>query len=321
MGKFLEVYHKQGGSKLIKEFWHAGVLGDALLLLPILGKSKTGLELLRNCLTHKVYQKLSRRYLPVLRDFEAHYSNAVPEHAYEARKVWVCWMQGIEQAPALVQRCYRSLQEHITDREIVLLTEQNIDQYCQLPDHILQKYRQGIISRTHFSDLLRIEILCTHGGTWIDATVLCTSSQIPNYMLDSDLFLFQKLKPGADGAAIKVSSWFMTSSAQNKILLSVRHLLWQYWQQENRLIDYFLLHHFIMMAANHFHEDWRQIIQVPNSLPHILLLMLFDPFSSGKWQAVCQSTPFHKLSYKFDEDKLQLKGTYYQHIMSTGAST
>lgn len=313
MGNLMEVFRKQGGMKLIKEYWHAGVLGDALILLPLLGKSKTGLELLRNCITHKVHQKLCRKYLPTLREFDAQYQpHPVTD---EKRKVWVCWMQGMDKAPLLVQRCYRSLQENILDREIVLLTEENLDQYCQMPDFIMKKYEQGIISRTHFSDLLRIEILCRYGGTWIDSTVLCTSQQIPKYMLDADLFMFQKLKPGADGAAIKISSWFMTASAQHKVLLAVRHLIWQYWQRENKLIDYFLLHHFIMMVANYYQEEWQKMIQVPNSLPHILLLMLFNPFNPDKWQAVCQSTPFHKLSYKFDEYQLRQQDTYYQYIM------
>lgn len=320
MGNLIDTFRRQGGIKLLKEYWNAGVLFDACLLMPLLGKSKTALELLRNCITLKVYSKLNKKYGQALKTFDIERRQTASAPFSEPRRVWVSWMQGMEQAPALVQRCYHSLQEHITDREIVLLTDDNLEQYCLLPDFIMQKYKQGIITRTHLSDLLRIEILCRYGGTWIDATVLCTGQQIPSYMLDAELFMFQKLKPGADGAAIKISSWFISASAQNKILLAVRHLLWQYWQQEERLIDYFLLHHFIMMAANFYQEDWQKMIQVPNSLPHILLLMLFEPFNQEKWQAVCQSTPFHKLSYKFDKEKLQLQGTYYQHIMSAGHS-
>ena len=32
----------------------------------------------------------------------------------------------------------------------------------------------GQITKTHLSDLLRLELLIRYGGTWIDATVFCT---------------------------------------------------------------------------------------------------------------------------------------------------
>lgn len=316
MASFLDTFRRQGGMKLISEYWHNGVLGTALVLLPVLGKSKTALELLRNCITLKTYQKLSRRYQPLLDDFDRNLgqSEALSDDQPK-RKIWVCWLQGIEQAPEVVKRCYQSLHECITDREIVLLTADNFEQYAELPEHIMQKYRSGIITRTHFSDLLRVEILCRHGGTWIDATVMCLSPDIPSYMLDAELFLFQKLKPGADGSAIRISSWFITAAAGNKIMLAVRHLLWEYWKKENRLRDYFLLHHFIMMVLNHYPDEARQIIQFPNSLPHVLLLMLFEPFSQNKWDAVRQACPIQKLSYKFDDADIQRDDTYYKYIM------
>ena len=73
-------------------------------------------------------------------------------------------------------------------------------------------------------------------------------------MLDSDLFLFQNLKPGADGSTLNISSWFITSCANNKILLAVRELLWEYWKKENTLIDYFLIHHFTFLRKLYFVE-------------------------------------------------------------------
>jgi hypothetical protein len=38
----------------------------------------------------------------------------------------------------------------------------------------LEKYQKKIIDNTHFSDLLRLELLIKYGGTWIDASVLVT---------------------------------------------------------------------------------------------------------------------------------------------------
>ena len=44
-------------------------------------------------------------------------------------------MQGIENAPALVQRCYQSLQANLKDRKIILITEKNINDYVQFKNN------------------------------------------------------------------------------------------------------------------------------------------------------------------------------------------
>ena len=99
-------------------------------------------------------------------------------------------------------------------------------------------------------------------------------------------------------------------------MLAVRALLWEYWKKEDRLIDYFLVHHFIMMAQEYYKEDWKKMVQYPNSMPHILLLMLYDDFNQKKWDAVTSVCPFHKLTYKSTAEELAKEGTYYKHIMN-----
>lgn len=315
MAGFIDKFKKQGGMKLIKDYRNAGVLGYAIMQMLLTGRSQKSLELLRYGTYLKINKKLKKRYSATL----AHCANAYSEEAFptsKSKKVWVSWMQGIENAPALVQRCYRSLQENIKDREIILITSENLKDYTDMPSWVLEKYEKGLITHTHFSDLLRLELLCKHGGTWIDSTVFCSGSDIPSYMLDSDLFMFQNLKPGADGSTLNISSWFMTSCANNKVLMAVRELLWEYWKKEDRLIDYFLVHHFIMMALEYYKEDWQKMVQYPNSMPHILLLMLFEPFNQEKWDAVTNVCPFHKLAYKRSKEEMEKKGTYYKHIMN-----
>lgn len=316
MAGFIDKFKKQGGMKLIKDYWNAGVLGYAFMQMLLTGRSQKSLELLRYGTYLKINKKLKKRYSTAL----AHCANAYSEEAFptsKSNKVWVSWMQGMENAPALVQRCYRSLQENLTDREIILITSENLKDYTDMPSWVLEKYEKGLITHTHFSDLLRLELLCKHGGTWIDSTVFCSGGDIPSYMLDSDLFMFQNLKPGADGSTLNISSWFMTSCANNKVLMAVRELLWEYWKKEDRLIDYFLIHHFIMMALEYYKEDWQKMVQYPNSMPHILLLMLFEPFNQEKWDAVTSVCPFHKLAYKRSAEVMAKEGTYYKYIINS----
>ena len=312
MAGLKQIFEKQGGTQLLRRWFRAGVLPFAATEALLLGFSKKSLELLRASVNHKLLCKLRKKYRKAVAAFRA---QPLPTEHTRSNKVWVCWLQGMEQAPALVQRCYRSLQENLPDRQIILLTEDNYKDYVTFPEHIQQKLDAGIITRTHFSDLLRLELLIHHGGTWVDATVFCSGGQIPGYMLDSDLFVFQKLKPGADGHSTLISSWFMTACTNHPVLLLTRHLLYTYWQTHKELVDYFLIHDFFQMAIEAYPELWKQVIPFSSSTPHILLLRLFDPYSDALWNAATAQVPFHKLSYKFDEAELRKENTIYARLM------
>lgn len=56
-------------------------------------------------------------------------------------RIWVCWFQGMENVPALVQKYYQSLKENLTDLEIVLITSDNMLDYVQFPDYIIKSGR------------------------------------------------------------------------------------------------------------------------------------------------------------------------------------
>lgn len=312
MKKFIQLFQKVGGAAVLRQYLRARVLLFALAQTALNGFSKKSLEIVRLSVTNKILGKLRRKYRRFIAEYKA---AAHPAERTRSNKVWVCWLQGIENAPALVQKCYASLQEHLPDREIILLTEENYRSYVTFPAHIQQKIDSGIITRTHMSDLLRLELLLNYGGTWVDATVLCSGKNIPGYMLDSDLFVFQNLKPGLDGHATALSSWFMTACTNHPILDLCRALLYRYWEKENTMVDYFLIHDFFQLATEAYPDQWEKVIPFSNSIPHILLLRLFSQYDAATWDAVKELTPFHKLSYKFAPEMLELENTFYKKLV------
>ena len=225
----------------------------------------------------------------------------------------------MDNAPALVQKCYQSVKENLKDWEIILITEHNYIKYTTFPEQIIDKQKNGNITLTHFSDLLRLELLIKHGGLWLDATVLCTSGDIPKSILNSDLFVYQALKPGADGHATIMSSWCMYAKTNNKILIATRELLYDYWKKNKKMDDYFLLHQFFTIACNQYPEEAKKIPPFCNSVPHILLLHLYDEYDEQYWEDLKRMTCFHKLSYKLDNHKILNKGTYYDIIINNSA--
>lgn len=88
--------------------------------------------------------------------------------------IWVFWWQGKDSMPPVIKECFNSVLRNANGRDVKLLTGSNYQDYVQLPPHILEKFRKGIISYTHFSDILRVALLKEHGGLWIDAAIFVT---------------------------------------------------------------------------------------------------------------------------------------------------
>lgn len=310
-----DIFEKQGGTTLLKRYAKSGALFTAVCQFVLLGKDRTALEILRLSATYKTKKKLSKKYKNDLEEFDRNYDESL-SHS-QSNKVWVCWMQGMENAPEIVKRCYSSLKDNLTDREIILITSENMSEYVEFPDFIMRKWKEGKISYAHLTDLLRLELLIKYGGTWIDATVLCTRKQeeIPEYFFNSDLFLFQTLKPGRDGHATTISSWYMSACTNNKVLMATRYLLYKYWSKSEYLMDYYLLHDFLSMVLDRYPVEQKAIVPFSNSTPHVLLLRLFERYDKEMFEYILGQTPFHKLSYKFDEEQMKLQDTFYQKVL------
>ena len=312
-----ETFQKQGGMKLIKQYAKSGSLGTAVGEFALLGKSRTALEILRLSTQLKTKQKLERKYRGTLEAFDKTYDKSLPHES--SNKVWICWFQGMENAPVLVQKCYESVKENLKGHEIVLITSENLERYVRFPDYILEKWKKGIITHTHLTDLLRLELLIKYGGMWLDATVFCSEEEknIPTYFFDSDLFFFQSLKPGRDGHSQYISSWLMSAKSNNKILMATRTLCHEYWKTNNSMDDYFLLHDLISIVLDKYQKEWKAVVPRDNATPHILLLRLFDQYDEQMWKAIKAQTPFHKMTYKFKEEEAKKQDTFYSMLFGS----
>lgn len=314
MSKFTQLFKKVGGWNVLRQYAKSHVLLYALTQTALNGFSKKSLELTRLGVERKIYHRLNKKFAKFIQN---HVAENPSEKAIQKHNpfIWTIWLQGMDQAPAVVQKCYASMQACITDRPIVVITEDNFKNYVTFPDYIMEKYQKGIISKVHFADLLRVELLATHGGTWLDGTVFCSSPPFQKYVLDDPLFMYQTLKPGLDGHSIAASSWLMSAHSGNPIILLTRALLHEYWRRYDYAVDYFILHNFIQMSIEAYPEVWNKVVPFSNATPHILLLRLFEEYDENLWNGLKGQTSFHKLTYKFTPEDAQRTGTYYSRIL------
>jgi len=254
------------------------------------------------------YEVLKKKYSYVIK------SEIKNEKSSKSNKVWIFWLQGIENAPKIVQACAKSVKNNLQDREIIFLNIDNYRQYIKFPDYIEEKLRDGKISYTQFSDLMRAELLTQYGGLWLDATVLCTG-KIPDYILDSQLFVFKNIGLDRSGEeTIAASSWLISSWSHNKIIELTRNLLLEYWKKEDYLTNYYIFHLFFKIATEKYNDIWKDVPTFNNITPHILQFELLEEFNEKRFEQIKTMSTIHKLNRRF-ENKDKQKITYLDYIV------
>lgn len=273
---------------------------------------------------------LLRKHEVMLSYFEKMFKDFIDSYDHQAPlpeddpsmrgKIWVCWWQGLDNAPDIVKACVRSIRKHSCGHEVIVLNESNYLEYASMPDWVVDKYRSGVISKTNFSDLLRFTLLSQHGGVWLDATIFVTSP------LSEDWFkkdFYTVSRPDCDHMSIAAgyfSDFAMGCSYDNRrVFVFIRDLFLQYWRLNDSLIDYLTNDYIIVLARNHFKEVQEAFASVKPSNPHLgaLLLQLSEPFDPNTWKQITTDTSLFKLSWKYNQ-KLISNGsdTFYSKIIA-----
>ena len=304
----LEKVKQKGIVTQIPQYLISGMLLNTTVNLLTLGKSKTALELIQMNKMLKVKKKLRHLYK----------SELSKELDVKERKVsnivWTMWLQGLDNAPKIVKLSIKSIEKSLPQQEIVVLDRTNYKKYVDIPKDILSKWDRGIISNQHFSDIVRMELLIQHGGTWIDSTVFLKSNfDLLQGILDSkQTFFFQNMRPGQMGNSIWLSSWFIHSTSNEPTLLRVREILYNYWSNNNYIIDYFLFHIIWHLVYESHDDEYKKIKKVPNALPLQLMYLLNEKNNKSLTEEVLNNFPMQKLTYKNISDD---RSTTYWYLM------
>lgn len=257
------------------------------------------------------------------------------------KKIWFLWLQGLENAPLLVRKCYESWVRHNPGWEIILLNEGNINSY--MPPV------QTVVTSQALSDILRINLLAKHGGVWVDATCFCMRP-LDEWLFDnlsSGFFAFER--PGPDRM---LSSWFIAAEKYNYIASTYCNkvnLYWadnpemkfiedSRWRKLNRWLElwnrkvwftdlttkilkmhpYFWFHYLfeqIYLHDEHFKEIWDDTPKISADIPHTLLFAgIYNPLTTEiKAHIDNKVAPVYKLSWK-EQPPVDLGGTVVGYL-------
>lgn len=257
----------------------------------------------------KTYKYIEKRYEKIIKE------DIIPNKIIKNNIIWVCWFQGIKNAPELVQICYHSLLKNLSiEYKIILLTEENMKKYVQFPEYIEEKRKNGRISNAHYSDLIRLELLTKYGGIWIDATVFVSDNKLPSFIKNSELFIYKKYSDISTEEPIIASNWLISVQKESKILSLTKKILYQYWNDNNFTIDYFIFHIIFSIAAKRYPEEWIKIPTYSNTSPHIMVEELDYKYNDIRWKQLLSISFFHKLSHH--KKHIDNINTFYSHIKS-----
>ncbi|MEE1067716.1 MAG: capsular polysaccharide synthesis protein, partial [Fibrobacteraceae bacterium] len=112
------------------------------------------------------YNKIKKKYLRASYDIDSIFpqDSIIPDE----KNIWIYWNSDIKNAPDIVKKCFTQLQKNKPQKyRIVSLSQDNIKDYVNFPEFILDKLNKGLIAQAHFSDILRTALVYRYGGIWV----------------------------------------------------------------------------------------------------------------------------------------------------------
>lgn len=277
--------------------------------------------LLRNvrfkCIVKKQHY-CQKQLLNIVNDFDRQILNGIKaKKSFLGEKplIWQYWAQGFdyEEIPNLVKVCFNSVEEHTEGYTLIRISDENLADYVELPQWL--KDKTEIMSKAHFSDLLRCILLYLYGGLWLDASVFLTG-YIPQYILNDNFFMYRRddsesNKKYWEGTFAFYFGWqpdFLVRTLigimyvnkdtfGKKIASDFASMLLTYWKRNNRAIDYFF---FQIMIEEYFKRNPEFIPKTVNdTIPHLLRQYINEnPAPGYSIEDILNETTLHSLNYK-----------------------
>lgn len=239
--------------------------------------------------------------------------------------IWQYWGQGYgaQDIPEVVRICLDSVEKHCAcdSYEIIRLSDENIKDYVLFHDFVWRN--KDLYPPAIFSDLLRVTLLNTYGGCWLDATILLTGEISPKYW-EYPYFVYQRDEGESNKKYWSNSFYYYFSwddAFQVKMLNSVffakqgtpfiddfYNILMAFWERGASLPDYFF---FQILFNRLLHQEgwrWDACPIESDCIPHYLQQLINDDsFCLASIDEILLLTSIHKLSYKTSGAAYKLK--------------
>ena len=242
-------YFKENNS-FIKEYGIICFYAKAIMKVSSHLKDKE-LQLRILKLKHKIIvEYLSKKYCYIVDAINEKEIN--PSFNYQ-KCIWTAWFQGESDAPEIIHLTISSMRNNSNGHRVIVLSNDNIDSYINIPDVIRQKVDEGVISLAHYSDIVRMMVLAKYGGVWLDATMFL-SKPIDEKAFTDLFFSVGRIAP--ESKFVSNNKWIVGiigGCKNSKYILMISKMLLAYWTEHNVCIDYFVFDYLI--AALYYYDN------------------------------------------------------------------
>ncbi len=235
----------------------------------------------------------------------------------EKNPIWVMWYQGEEQAPEIVKLCINSIRKHSGASHVYLITEENLMEYIDLPDFIMEKVKSGCMTKTHLSDVVRLTLLAIYGGAWIDATIF-VKQDIPSELFDYDFYSLHFGAAAKNPGHGRWTTFLIFAKENNELIKKVLKYHYCYWNSHNILLDYVMFDYIINYVIEYDGICRNQIESIPINNTSVFKLcdQLNEEYTGWDNLGLDNDTIFFKLSWKEKFKKtIAGKSTVYSKLL------
>lgn len=236
--------------------------------------------------------------------------------------IFIYWAQKFINAPDVVKKCLLSWKLKNPTWKIIELDNDNLNEYINIEKEIPDIQKKNI-SKTSYSDIIRIFLIAKYGGCWCDATTYCNQSL--------DDWLNKNTLTGFFGFELKsdrlLSSWFLYAKENNYIVQRWKNAVIEYVNNINILgttiihnslniwkknkydhKHYFWFHYLfgdLYNSDKKIKEIWDLTPKISADIPHFILHKgLINNLSDNVKNHIDNiKSPIYKLSNKYDVKK------------------
>lgn len=253
----------------------------------------------------------ARKYLPATENLNQ------KEIIVETPKIiWQFWDNPVgKTTPGIVKASLESVEKFKGDFEHKILNNSTFENYSDLPGFVLDKFKKGQIDYTHFSDLLRLNLLKNHGGIWLDATGYMTNF-VPEYILDEDFFVFLTDESSRFPYSF-VQSCFIRAKKGSFLCEAWHEMSVEYWKTETKKLEYFQIHLMFraLVEQNPTAKDlFKKMPHCSESETHQLARKLLQQYDAIEWEKIKQASFFQKATYKVPKGIDYSKDSYFSKL-------
>lgn len=231
----------------------------------------------------------------------------------EEKFIWTLWWQGEKNAPEIVKKCFNNMKKYSNGARVIVLDRLNYVNYIELPEIIERKFKEGKITITHLSDVIRFLLLYKYGGLWMDSTIYI-SDYLPQNIFD---YNFYSIKNGTeDKKNISKNRWtsfLLGGKAGNFVFNDISNMFVEYWKKYDDLACYFLIDFCLNNEYKKSTEFRNQIDLIPSYEGYIFKMAneMNDIEDIEKIGNLENIGLFQKLNWRF-----KIKNSRFQKIKS-----